>query len=811
LADPLATLLVQEGAVSLEALAQAQARQRELGGALDTALLELGLLSEERLAEALVRVSGLQPAPPAALLHPDPRSRRLFPARVAERHGLAPFRLEGRELHLAAAWPVDQGALDEISFMLSLALVPHVAPELRVRELRRRIYDAALPERFEHLARQLAARSSPRPPGPGRPGPEAGWARGGGTPPGPFSDPLPEPFPEAVPEPFPEAVPEPFPEAVPDPFPEAVPEPSSEAAPGAVPRAVPEAVPEPLPERFPEPRPEPEPAPEPLSRGAPAPGPSPAPLASGGEGQPTPATEPLAAALAQAVLQAEASLDEEPERAEPPALAPEERSRPPHWDLAAARQALAAAVRRDEAVEAVLRYGRDFFEHVALLAVSRDRLHGHDALGGDPRARDRARGISVPVGPAGIFRAVLDTGGPYLGPPGKDPALEAVIGGLGRDLPRTMLLYPVLVRERVVCVLYADNGEAPVSPRRVGDLLLLTGSLGGELVRILRARKEAGAAAWQALEPARAGLPTAPGEGEAAPGERAEEEEMGPPPFDPLEAVRQLQATGRGSPERGRLVALLVQHGPEAAAALAAALPGTLDARAGAREESLPVDERGPVLAALAALGIVATPYLVATLGDGDARRRRYAAMLLGQIADPAGFLGLANLVFDPQPAVGDAALAALERVRLHPDFRPVLERLRRSLLGDPPRPALAARALARLRDAGAVPALAALLEGAPEAAEAAAAALEALTARDLGRDPAAWTGWWSAHRQQSRADWLFDALEDPDRGVRIAGAEALRALGPSPVSYRADAPEPERRRWAREWRAWFDARGIEA
>jgi hypothetical protein len=736
LADALATLLVQEGAVSLEALAEAQARQRELGGALDTALLELGFLSEEELIEALARASGLPPATPEALLEPDPRSRRVFPSRVAERHGLAPFRLEGRELHLAASWPVDQAALDEISFMLSLSLVPHVAPELRVRELRRRVYDAPLPERFQRLAAQLAALPSSRPPAPSGPWPVTQLDLRPPAPSGPWTatrlDLRPPPPPAPAPTP---------------------PAPPAEAA---------------------------------------------------------VAPEPLAVALAQAVQQAEAAVEEEPPA--PPARSAEDRSRPPRWDLEAARQALAAAARRDDAVEALLRYARDFFEHAALLAVSRDRLHGHDALGHDPQARDRARAVSAPVGPGGIFRAVLDTGGPYLGPPGRDPALDAVIAGLGRAPPRTVLLYPVLVRERVVCVLYADNGEAPVSPRRVGDLLLLAGSLGGELVRILREHKARSEAAWQAVEPGRTqegpGAGPEPGAGEP---EDEEEELEAPPPFDPVDGVRRLVESARGSPERGRLVALLVQHGPEAAAELARALPGPIDARGAAREESLPVDERGPVLAALAALGIVATPYLVSTLGDPDPTRRRCAAMLLGHIADPAGFLGLADLAFDPSPAVGEAALEALERVRLHPDFRPVLERLRRSLLGEPPRPAFAARALVRLRDAGAVPALIALLDGAPATSDAAADALEALTARSFGKDAALWSAWWTAHRGQGRADWLFEALADRDRAVRLAGAEALRALGPSPVRYFADAPEEERLRAAREWRAWFEGRGIEA
>jgi len=853
LADALATLLVQEGAVTLEDLARAQAVQREQGGSLDTALLELGLLGEKTLVEALARASGLPAAPAGALDEPDPRSRRVFPAKVAERHGLAPFRLEGKELHLLATWPVDVAALDEISFMLSLHLVPHVAAEWRVWELRRRVYDVALPERFVAL--------------------EARRARAGG-----------EPAPE-------------------------------EAGPVAAAPRVPEsATPEPV---GPGPAEAGEPLPlaawgaDPVAGEAASP-----PFAAGPTGpalpHPSPAAEPLARALAQAVELAEAAVGDEPLPVGLPAALPEQRVRPARWTLAEARQALAEAATRDQAVSALLRYALDFFEHAALLASARGRLHGRDALGADPGARARARGVSLPWGDAGIVRAVVETGGPYLGPAGPDAVVEALVAGLGRSPPRTMLLYPVQVRDRVVCLLYADNGEAPVSPRRVGDLFLLASEVGATLLRLLAADKASAPPApppepgrpeepaeltWGALpsppEPeAPTGLPpleldllpaaeaaaprplaalepTAAVAGEprslaagpvppdptpppvepapsvpdpalpvpeaarAAPAAGPDEERAAPPPqtpaaepvpfgdareaftpppaFDAVLAVKQLEVTRRGSNERARLLAQLALHGPESAAALAAALPGPVAARGPGGEEALPVAERGPVLEALCVLDIVATPYLVAVLADPDPRRRRYAALVLGQVGDPAAFLPLADRVFDADPASASAALSALAGLRGHPDFRPVLERLRRALHGEAPRPALAAWALVRLGDGGAVGPLIGLLEGAPSTVAAAAEALESLTARRLGRDPAAWSAWWQAHRGQRRTDWLFEALADADREVRIAAAEALRALGPSPVRFFADAPEPERRRSAGDWREWFESHGLEA
>ena len=153
-------LLADEGLVPRDALERALLRQRVCGGTLDSALLELDLLSEDALVAALARVSELPPPPPPALADPDPRLRRLFPSRIAERHGVAPFRLDGRELTLLAAWPADLAAVDEVSSALSLRVTPHVAPEWRVRELNYRVYGTPLGERFEKLAAAVREREA---------------------------------------------------------------------------------------------------------------------------------------------------------------------------------------------------------------------------------------------------------------------------------------------------------------------------------------------------------------------------------------------------------------------------------------------------------------------------------------------------------------------------------------------------------------------------------------------------------------------------------------------------------------------------
>jgi hypothetical protein len=158
--DDLVRLLLQEGLVAEAALERALARQKAAGGTLDTALLELDLVDEPSLVDALSRASGLPPPPPAALADTAPGIRRLFPARLARSHGVAPFRLEGRDLTLLAPWPTDLAALDELAGMLAVRVAPHVAPEWRVKELLHLVYGLAPGERHAKLAALLRRREA---------------------------------------------------------------------------------------------------------------------------------------------------------------------------------------------------------------------------------------------------------------------------------------------------------------------------------------------------------------------------------------------------------------------------------------------------------------------------------------------------------------------------------------------------------------------------------------------------------------------------------------------------------------------------
>ncbi|HET8539176.1 MAG TPA: hypothetical protein VFL83_04830 [Anaeromyxobacter sp.] len=851
----LAALLVEDGAASADAVARALDRQREEGGALDTALLEERVLPEAELTAWLARAAELPAAPESAWNASDGRARRVFPSRVAERHGLAPFALDGRELSLVGTFPVDLALLDEISFMLSLHLTAHVGPEWRVRELIHRLYGAPLSPRLSALAAAAGA-SVEAPPGP------AGTASA--------------PEPEAPPPPEP---------------------------------------------------------PTGFARDADEP------------------LEPLAAALQQALDGADPALfDDDAPRASAvvaaaggtgaapdggaedgpgPDAAPPDRTAPPRWTVDDARAALAAARHRDEVVLAAIRYARDFFEYAAVFAVTRDAIAGHDALGAHDE-RDRARSVAIWASDPGIFRTAVDTRAPYLGPVSRDAAGNAaILSGLGRETPRTVLLYPVLLRDRPICVVYADNGEAPVSARRLGDLLLFLSGVGAAFERIIRDRKtgrrprrpaagpEPAAAAAPAADvpPAPAPAPTAaapaapassaaaPPEATApptaaaaversvaapAPAERPPDDDLGavdveipqdlppfefdapPPPaaeaaatFDAIEEAFFSSAPG-AAPIEQRAGA-----GTQPAAARASAV-GTATATATATSTpaptstptatsapaststpaptstSTPTATSTPIATSTSTATATATPTATPTATSNPtptptstptptptatatpiapspapatpaapatppATEPQPAAPREGEPRSNSPSLQLlADRALESDGNAADAACAALADRRRDPGIRAANEKLRRALLsGISARATRAARALGAIRDMEAIPLLIQVLEASePETARASADALAAITLQRLGTDARKWLGWWKENRGRGRAEWLFSGLTSADRETRMAASIELSLAAPPPVAYSADLPPAEREKAARAWAGWWARSG---
>jgi hypothetical protein len=62
---------------------------------------------------------------------------------------------------------------------------------------------------------------------------------------------------------------------------------------------------------------------------------------------------------------------------------------------------------------------------------------------------------------------------------------------LGGGFPTTAVILPLLVRGKVVHLLYVDNGANQLTPPDVGELLILSQSVGRSYEAMMRRRKSA--------------------------------------------------------------------------------------------------------------------------------------------------------------------------------------------------------------------------------------------------------------------------------------------------------------------------------
>jgi hypothetical protein len=159
------------------------------------------------------------------------------------------------------------------------------------------------------------------------------------------------------------------------------------------------------------------------------------------------------------------------------------------------------------------------------------------------------------------------------------------------------------------------------------------------------------------------------------------------------------------------------------------------------------------------------------------------------------------------EDADAEARLPALRALRTRldrPRVRALAEKLDDDLRGPPERTVLAASALGELRDAAAVPALMAALQGPPALAQTAQRALVEIAKQDFGTSRRRWTAWWERHQGQHRAEWLFDGLSHKAAEIRFSASEELRLLTGEYFGYHFDLPKREREEAAARWRQWW-------
>jgi len=162
MAARLSDFLVHDGALPVEAVRGAVARQIVYGGALDTALLEMDALAEATIWHELSHASGL-PIPDPDLVHASsPAASAEFDAIRSERCRAVPVGRRGNRLQLLCGDPIEREALREVSAELAVDLELYVVPEVRLKMARQIVYGQPVPPRFVRLLGRVLGPESAR-------------------------------------------------------------------------------------------------------------------------------------------------------------------------------------------------------------------------------------------------------------------------------------------------------------------------------------------------------------------------------------------------------------------------------------------------------------------------------------------------------------------------------------------------------------------------------------------------------------------------------------------------------------------------
>jgi type IV pilus assembly protein PilB len=137
----LGDLLVADGLLTAEQLKKALAEQKGSPEKLGSVLVRLNFVNEDQLIGFLSRQYGV-PSITLGQLDIDPDVLKLVPAPIARKYEVIPVRRMGNSLALAMADPTNVFALDDISFMTNLQVLPLVASQTAIKKAVDRNYES---------------------------------------------------------------------------------------------------------------------------------------------------------------------------------------------------------------------------------------------------------------------------------------------------------------------------------------------------------------------------------------------------------------------------------------------------------------------------------------------------------------------------------------------------------------------------------------------------------------------------------------------------------------------------------------------
>ncbi len=192
--------------------------------------------------------------------------------------------------------------------------------------------------------------------------------------------------------------------------------------------------------------------------------------------------EPAAAEAVPPRAPAAASWEEPP----PP---PQPRVEDAPLDFKEALRLLEGVSDRKAIAHLVLRASRSKAKRALLLQVQGGVALGWDGLG--EGLEQAAQIVAIPLSAPSAFQLVVNTRSHFLGPLQKTPLNIRFLAQLGKKVPLSSMIVPILHRGRVSHLLYVDNGHKQQAPTDVGEMLILSQRIGQTVEALVQRKRKA--------------------------------------------------------------------------------------------------------------------------------------------------------------------------------------------------------------------------------------------------------------------------------------------------------------------------------
>ena len=159
----------------------------------------------------------------------------------------------------------------------------------------------------------------------------------------------------------------------------------------------------------------------------------------------------------------------------------------PEIDPAQAPALLEKAVTRDEVVDAAVALWRRTFRRVILFIVREPWVVGWTGAG-EGMDRALASTLRIPLDVPSVFRTVTRDRTPFIGRLGPEDENRRFLDAIGKRPQTNAAIVPVVVRGRVVNLIFADNGAGGNVKADMGDLHVEMQKVPRAYLRIIRKR-----------------------------------------------------------------------------------------------------------------------------------------------------------------------------------------------------------------------------------------------------------------------------------------------------------------------------------